>query len=174
MANPMQEFEMTDSEFVTAAEKEKVLRHWRKFLAGGCKQSQFTKALYEHLSLHCCFIAHFNIHGFYDAQFSTPERRTQFFKQFDKRNALPYGLIPSNMLGMTYWMEGEYEDINKAMVEIATDYIPFIRGKARRAACQRDLTEAIRLLDKWQVTERNARGALEQWAETGFEIETQD
>lgn len=43
----------TDVEFMTAREKELVLKSWRAFLKQGLQKQHFTKRLYEHLHLHC-------------------------------------------------------------------------------------------------------------------------
>ncbi|MCX5653763.1 MAG: hypothetical protein NTY65_03820, partial [Planctomycetota bacterium] len=55
----------TDAEFMTAGQKGLVLKDWERFLRHGLRQSHFTRRLYQHLHLHCGFIAHYNIHGFY-------------------------------------------------------------------------------------------------------------
>lgn len=82
---------MTDTEFMSAADKELVLRQWKIFLkklleADYTKQTGadygyfpteldkvFTDRLYKHLSLHCGFIAHYNRLGFLSARFGSSE-----------------------------------------------------------------------------------------------------
>jgi hypothetical protein len=49
----------TDAQYMTAQQKRRVLGDWVRFFAGGMKYERFTKRLYEHLTLHCSFIAHF-------------------------------------------------------------------------------------------------------------------
>ncbi len=56
---------LKDSEFMTAEEKKKVLKQWDKFIEGGFAFHLFTDAIYQHLNLHCGFIAHYNRAGFY-------------------------------------------------------------------------------------------------------------
>lgn len=53
-----------------------------RFIDAGCPEARFTKALYDGLYNHGYFgfIAHYNRHGFYAEQLSTPERRAQFFR----------------------------------------------------------------------------------------------
>ena len=57
------DYKFKDTKFMSAEEKEKVLKNWERFIArfqGKC----FTKRLYDHLHLHCSFIAHYNRLGF--------------------------------------------------------------------------------------------------------------
>jgi hypothetical protein len=56
---------LRDSEFMTAEQKKKVLRQWDRFIEGGFSPHLFTDAVYQHLNLHCGFIAHYNRAGFY-------------------------------------------------------------------------------------------------------------
>ena len=74
---------------MTAVEKEKVLRSWERFLSSGCSKAQFSKALYRHLTMHCSFIAHYDIHGFYSTYFEEGEDTVNFLSQFDNRNGVP-------------------------------------------------------------------------------------
>ncbi|MFC4244995.1 hypothetical protein ACFOYW_16625 [Gryllotalpicola reticulitermitis] len=51
-----------------------------RFIDNDCPEEAFTTALYDGLSTHGYFgfIAHYDRHGFYTAQLSTPERRARF------------------------------------------------------------------------------------------------
>lgn len=53
-----------------------------RFIDAGCPETRFTKALYDGLYNHGYFgfIAHYDRHGFYAEQFSTPERQARFFR----------------------------------------------------------------------------------------------
>lgn len=97
---------MTDTEFMSAADKETVLRQWRIFLKQllNCDfdklftadygpvpvdlELAFTERLYKHLSLHEGFIAHYNRLGFLSARFGTPEFASQTLQQI--RRGIPY------------------------------------------------------------------------------------
>lgn len=144
--------EMKDCQFTTAEEKRKVLRQWERFLKGGLTRELFTKGLYHHLMQHCSFIAHYDINGFYDTYFTRGEDTIHFLRQFDKRNACQNGIPKSVEYGMTYWATGDYADINMAMIEIATPYIPRLINSAQ--ACQRnhDVTQALQLLSKHGIS----------------------
>jgi hypothetical protein len=46
-----------DAEFMTAQEKHALLKQWEVFLKNGLKKAHFSKRIYDHLHLHCGFIA---------------------------------------------------------------------------------------------------------------------
>ncbi len=98
----------------TAREKELVLRAWVRFLKGGLRFGGFSRRLYEHLHLHCQFIAHYDRAGFKGTYFECGEDFVRFLSQFDGR-----GECRSVEYGMTLWLNGDYGDLAKAMIEEA-------------------------------------------------------
>jgi len=142
------DYQFTDTEFMTAQEKATVLRAWTRFLRGGLREEQFTKALYYHLSQHCSFIAHYDRAGFYATYFVRPETVRDFLSQFDGR-----GECLSIECGMSYWRDGEYADLAQAMIAEATPFIPGIVESANRAERESDLALAKRLLAKHGVVQ---------------------
>lgn len=64
----------------TPERKARFVNSLLRFIADDFPRERFTRNLYLGLSTHGYFgfIAHYDIHGFYDEQMSTPERRTQF------------------------------------------------------------------------------------------------
>ncbi len=66
----------------TAERKAKFVNLLLQFIAGDCLRDRFTEQLYKGLSAHGYFgfVAHYDIHGFYDEQLSTPERRSRFLE----------------------------------------------------------------------------------------------
>jgi hypothetical protein len=147
----LEPIEMKDSQFMTAKEKRKVLKQWRDFLESGLKAEKFTRALYEHLHQHCSFIAHYDQGGFYATYFTTGDGITRFLSQFDKRNAGSNGIPPGVEYGSTWWVNDEYGDINRAMIEIATPYIPGLLQEARKTQRGADIRKAKRLLAKHEI-----------------------
>ena len=75
----------TNEKFMSMEEKHTVLKAWERFLRGGLKWTQFTKALYHHLNQHCSFIAHYNRASFYSVYFERPTSIRTFLSQFDNR-----------------------------------------------------------------------------------------
>jgi len=90
----------TDVRFMTARQKDEVLRNWRTFLRHGLKRKHFTRRLYEHLHLQCGFIANYDLHGFYATYFEAGHDTERFFQAF-----------------CGYRAGADYEDLNEAMRE---------------------------------------------------------
>lgn len=78
----------TDSgwESGTAARKARFVNSLLRFIADDFPRERFTQPLYLGLSTHAYFgfIAHYNIHGFYEEQLSTPERRASFLRELER------------------------------------------------------------------------------------------
>jgi len=139
----MAQYQFRDAEFMSAREKELVRKAWVRFLKHGLRFEDFSRRLYEHLHLHCQFIAHYDRAGFYRTYFENGEDTVRFLSQFDKR-----GECRSIEYGMMSWLEGEYEDLARAMIEEASAYIPELSGKAQARQRKADIAEAQRLLAK--------------------------
>jgi len=138
------QYEFKDALFMTAEEKLRVIRAWERFVGGGFKNSSFTDALYHHLTLHCSFIAHYDKAGFYSTYFVDPDATVSFLHQFD--SDFGYRSVEYNYA--TWLMQGEYEDINRAMCAVLepvkAELYSLLQGKSRT----RDIGEARRLLEK--------------------------
>jgi hypothetical protein len=132
-----------DSKFLDAREKQLVLKAWVKFLKNGLRFEDFTDRLYKHLTLHASFIAHYNRAGFYATYFESGEDAARFLSQFDRR-----GECHSVEYGGSWWREGEYADVNGAMIEEAVKYIPALIEKALAAQRDADIARAKALLAK--------------------------
>jgi hypothetical protein len=139
----MKQYRFRDAEFMSAREKELVLKSWVRFLKHGMRYEDFSRRLYEHLHLHCHFIAHYDQAVFYQTYFSNGEDTVLFLSQFDKR-----GECRSVEYGGSSWLVGEYEDLARAMVEEASTYIPELLEKAQAKQRKSDIEEAHRLLAK--------------------------
>ena len=135
-------FQFVDETFMSAVEKESVLQAWVRFLQSGCAWHDFTIDLYEHLALHCSFIAHYNRLGFYEYYFSNPGQQTfRFLDQFD-----PVKPGVSAEIGMMYWLNGPTaSNLNRAMRETAAPYISTSRDRFQLEIRQRDLAHAAAL-----------------------------
>jgi hypothetical protein len=138
-----------DSEFLSALEKHLVLRDWVRFLKRRLRIANFTRRLYEHLHLHCSFIAHYDRAGFYAEYFERGEDIVRFLSQFDGR-----GECRSVEYGGTWWRDGDYADLNRAMVEEGAKCIPALIENALKAQRERDLAAAEALLRKHGIEPR--------------------
>jgi len=138
----MTKYEFHASEFMTIREKELVLKSWIRFLKNGLRLQDFTNRLYQHLHLHCGFIAHYNRLGFYETYFTNGEDTIKFLSRFDER--LPSG-------NGRLWTSGDYEDLAKAMMAVAAPYLPTLLEAAQGQQRSADLAEAERLAAKHGV-----------------------
>jgi len=143
----MKQYAFNDAQFLSAREKALVLKAWVRFLMNGLRWEDFSDRLYTHLSLHCSFIAHYNRAGFYATYFENGEDTTRFLSQFDKR-----GECRSVEYGGSWWLNGDYEDLTRAMIEEASRYIPALMEQASGEAKAADLAEARRLASKHGFT----------------------
>ena len=139
----MKQYAFNDAQFLSAREKALVLKAWVRFLKNGLRWEDFSDRLFTHLSLHCSFIAHYNRAGFYATYFENGEDTMRFLSQFDKR-----GDCLSVEYGATWWLHGDNEDVNEAMIEEASAYIPTLIEQASDQAKAADLAEAQRLAAK--------------------------
>jgi hypothetical protein len=84
--------------------------------------------LYEHLTLHCSFIAHYNRQGFFDTYFIYPASSRRFFSQFDNME----GCLSVEYSGLDWLYHPEAEDLNRAMVIVAASLLASFRGELDR------------------------------------------
>jgi hypothetical protein len=110
---------MKDSQFTSAVEKEKLLKAFKAFVKSGFKESKFSKKLYQYLSCHFGFIAHYNQSGFYDVRFADPEGRLQTFSQI--LNAESYVV-----------RSGDMADLNSAIQDCLRSESEDIRSVAKQ------------------------------------------
>ena len=120
-----------NTEFMTAREKELALKHWEKFLKQGLQKHHFTKRLYHHLYLHCGFIAHYDLSGFYSTYFEAGQDTERFFKHFCIQSAQNHG---ANI---------DYGDLNTAMRAVYRQYQNTIEKQA-----EDNIARVITLLDE--------------------------
>jgi hypothetical protein len=161
----VKQYESQDEKFMSGAEKQLVLKAWVTFLKHGCRSEHFTERLYDHLSLHCSFIAHFDRHGFYEFYFSHPSERTyRFLDQFDPCKP---GIAAE--LGAMYWLmdRATGSDLNHAMREVAGTYIAKLRYQFSETEKHSDLALASVLAAKYGKRlsdgESSARPEVSSW-----------
>ena len=138
------DFTLFDGRFLSAHDKALVLKDWLRFLKNGLAWTCFTKRLYRHLYLHCAFIAHFDRHGFYDTYFTTGDETVVFLRQFDRAT----GAMSAELGPNGHWLDGDYRDVNTAMLELAEPFLPALYARALHAQETRDVATANRLLAK--------------------------
>jgi len=121
--------EFKDGTYLKAADKAKIAKAFERFVKGGFKPTQFTKALYKHLSLHFSFIAHYNQEGFYHARFANPDGRLETVKMI--LSAGPWNYRDENTSGTA--------DLNAFILKTIQGYQSEIeqQAKADKAALLR-------------------------------------
>jgi hypothetical protein len=134
-----------DVRFMTAKEKELVLKNWKTFLQNGLKKEHFTKRLYDHLHLHCGFIAHYSRDCFYSTYFEAGQDTERFFEYFCNYTAQNFG---ANV---------DYDDLNTAM------RLVFNQNKGQIAAKgESDIDNRIKLLEACVKRAKVDRGFARQ------------
>ncbi len=104
----------TDVQYMTAAEKANVLYKWQIFVNSSYKKENFTKNIYEHLIMHCGFIAHYNKSGFYSTYWYDPD---------------PEGSTPARFVDVEEFLHpyfnyySECKDLNTAMLFVLKEYL---------------------------------------------------
>ena len=143
----MNMYTFKDVKFMTAAEKQRVLKAWVRFLKDKCSFKAFSKCLYEHLIYHCSFIAHYNRLVFWEYYFDDPEKSVVFLRQFDRAQRC----LGAEMGGYTWINGGDYVDLNTAMVEVAEPLLPLLYTELHARAvtgAEADLAHAQQRLTK--------------------------
>jgi len=137
----------SSSQYMTDLEKARIYINFVSFLNNHFKKTTFKKNLYEHFHLHCGFIAHYNIHGFYAEYFDTAalfhkldsnyDSSTEYsgyikvkdgltksqafkniFNEINSSNGLGFFINQVKNSNLNY-----YEDLNKALKEKIDEYI---------------------------------------------------
>ncbi|WP_294963368.1 hypothetical protein [Sulfurimonas sp.] len=149
--------------FMTDLEKKKIYINFVKLLNNHFKRTLFKKNLYEHFHLHCGFIAHYDIHGFYGEYFetaasyhfnvndysnpmhecggnlnqkSTLSHGEQFYAIYEEINGTRNGLGEFyDTLGgnMNYGAYSDYSDLDDAIKNAFSEYMEIWRDEIKKA-----------------------------------------
>lgn len=125
-----------DTKFMTGAEQERAFKTFKRVIDK--RDSQLIdKNLYNHLHVHCGFIAHYNIHGFRTTYSGTRGFR-EFIKHFDLNNP--------EMAYWHHWLRGDYEQLNRDMAEYVTARAALIYAELDRQEREKEIALAQALL----------------------------
>ncbi len=113
--DPVPQAFFSNTEFLSADEKRAVLYDWKKFIKNGYSLTCFTDRLYQHLHLHCGYIAHYNRRGFYDTYWRDN------VLEYARQNSLTIRAVPGTFYNWTsffvqFQIWGDYFDINVSMM----------------------------------------------------------
>jgi hypothetical protein len=143
-----------DARYMDAKAKARVSRAWELLIVKRLNMSPvmspteecallgaFTDALYKHMSLHMGHIAHFNRHGFFQAQIcNLPDLFRNVHNTAHDRNTY----------GVSLRRNDDYADLFADMTKVSKHYLPLLEKLKRGAEAQRvseDITRATRLLE---------------------------
>lgn len=113
-------------------ESRRLLRDFRRFFRQGLQDRHFTRRLHEHLTRHYGFVVRRGRRRFYEAYIEDPDGLLSFLDQFDRRAGCLSAQSRHVTTGSTEWLEGEYADLNSAMVDAVKGMIPAFRDYAER------------------------------------------
>lgn len=124
-----------DVQYMSAAEKLKVAKNWETFLRARCAAKNpsemlraWTRALYNHFYLHLGHIAHYDIHGFYQAQWASWDT----FVENVIKLAGDRDHMGSPLARGAWGANVDYEDLGHWIVEVAKEYLDDVRAKAQQ------------------------------------------
>jgi len=141
---------MSDGQFLSAGDKQKILKQWKTFVHSGVQPEKFTKSIYNHLHLNCGFIAHYDRSGFYYTYWNDEVVR------FSEKNG--YETVPAPktffewerfLKAFSIW--GEYSDINLAMIVVLWDELRMMKDRLISEAKEiykYEVTNAYACMDK--------------------------
>ncbi len=140
---------MADTRFLSADGKRQILKQWKTFITSGFNPERFTKSVYEHLHLHCGFIAHYNKSGFYYTYWNDEVIR------YAKDNGYDIGPAPKTFYEWERFLNafsiwGEYTDINTAMMIVLEDELTALIKKLTNEAKGMYRHEVAHLRSCWE------------------------
>ncbi len=139
-----------DMQFLTAQQKYKAFKRFKSVIE---KRDihLMDKNLYEHLHLHCGYIAHYDINGF-KATYNDPQDFLRFCEHFLKHNGQ----------SLRWPSMSDYADVNRAMCEILEQHIDKIRQEAVDFQNETELSFLHRLAEKHGLKVQTPTKAGEQ------------
>ncbi len=150
-------------QYMTDLEKKKIYVNFVKLLNNHFKHTLFKKNLYEHFHLHCGFITHYNIHGFYGEYFETAAKfhfnvnnysnpmhecggnlneksmlshGEQFYAIYEEINGSRNGLgefYDSIMSNQNWGAYSDYRDLDNAIKDAFSEYLETWREEIKKA-----------------------------------------
>jgi hypothetical protein len=119
---------MSDGQYLSSEDKQQTLEQWGTFVHSGFQPEKFTKSLYEHLHLHCGFISHHDIMGFYYTFWNDEIVR------FCEKNGYKAAPAPKIFFEWERFIQafsiwGDYTDINLAMLIVLMDELRNLKDR---------------------------------------------
>lgn len=129
-----------DTQFLSGKEQEKALKQFKKVI--DMRDAELiAKSLYNHLYLHCGFIAHYDIFGF--RQTYSGQGFRDFVEHFDLNNP--------KMREWSHWLGGDYTAVNHDMAAYVTSQAPMIYAEMDEEQRKAELAMENKLLEEHAV-----------------------
>ncbi len=124
---------LKDSEFMSAEQKKRMLRQWDRFVERAFGFELFTNAVYQHLNLHCGFIAHYNRSGFYSTYWNGD------FVTFARRTGMLLRPVPNAFFNWERFLSsfqcwGEWAPVGASMLHVLKSHLVSTRKELEREA----------------------------------------
>jgi hypothetical protein len=134
--DPCPQETLKDSEFMSAEQKKKMLTQWNRFIERAFSFELFTSAIYQHLNLHCGFIAHYNRSGFYSTYWNGD------FIAFARKTGMLLRPVPNAFFNWERFLSsfqcwGEWAGMGTSMLHTLKSHLSFtikeLEGEAKEA-----------------------------------------
>ena len=119
---------MSDGQFLSAGDKQKILKQWKTFVHTGFQPEKFTKSIYNHLHLHCGFIAQYDRSGFYYTYWNDEVVRFSWKNGYETVPA-PKTFFEWERFLNAFSIWGDYADINLAMMVVLWDELRMMKDR---------------------------------------------
>ncbi len=168
---PLAEF--ADSKWLSADEKRKILKQWTGFVKNGFPETSFTSAIYEHLHLHCGFIAHYNKQGFYGEYWGAYGRDLHRHAKEENFTLRPIPMAFYNwesfIRQFNIW--GDYTDISTAMMIVLKTELEYLEKDLLKEARGHFEADASNSYQLYLLEKRNIQTRIESLRREAKELE---
>lgn len=171
--SPIQPAEFTDSKWLSADEKRKILKQWAGFVKNGFPETSFTSSIYEHLHLHCGYIAHYNKHGFYGEYWGAYARDLHRHAKEDNftLRSIPMAFCNWESFIRQFNIWGDYTDISTAMMIVLKTELECLEKDLLKEARGHFEADASNLYQLYLQEKQNIQARIESLQQEAAELE---
>lgn len=171
--SPIQPVEFSDTKWLSADEKRKILKQWTAFVKNGFSETLFTSSIYDHLHLHCGYIAHYDKHGYYGEYWGVYARDLHHHAKEDHFSVRP---IPASFYNWESFIRqfniwGDYTDISTAMMIVLKTELECLENdllKEARCHFEADASNSYQL---YLLERQNIQARIESLRREADELE---
>ena len=165
--------EFTDTKWLSADEKRKILRQWTSFVKNGFAETLFTGSIYEHLHLHCGYIAHYNKHGYYGEYWGAYARDLHRHAKEDNFSvrSVPAAFDNWKSFIRQFSIWGDYRDIGAAMMMVLKTELECLEVDLLKEARGHFEADAINAYQLYLAERQNIQARIESLHREAEELE---